>query len=88
MSHVERSAAHVRDFGKNISLIWKPDATSFVAIVSQLFLFGAWRRMGTHVLDQPDGQTISLAVRDPSIRKCLFPAEQPSKCAWIYAWTR
>ncbi|GAB5586829.1 WD40 repeat protein [Umbelopsis nana] len=38
LSHVERSAAHVRDFGKNISLIWKPDATSFVAITDKQYL--------------------------------------------------
>ncbi|CAO3657743.1 unnamed protein product [Umbelopsis ramanniana] len=38
LSHVERSAAHVRDFGKNVSLIWKPDATAFVAITDKQYL--------------------------------------------------
>ncbi|CAO3677866.1 unnamed protein product [Umbelopsis vinacea] len=38
LSHVERSAAHVRDFGKNVSLIWKPDATAFVVITDKNYL--------------------------------------------------
>ncbi|KAG2181824.1 hypothetical protein INT44_008640 [Umbelopsis vinacea] len=38
LSHVERSSAHVRDFGKNVSLIWKPDATAFVAITDKQYL--------------------------------------------------
>ncbi|KAG2184987.1 hypothetical protein INT43_000900, partial [Umbelopsis isabellina] len=38
LSHVERSAAHVRDFGQNISLIWKPDSTAFIVITDKHYL--------------------------------------------------